>query len=246
MPSKILEKLAALDRPETPITISSLDGKQEVKLVYVRPTLAKDQVLQKALQEEYDSVLAGLKATDPESGSSIYSRLLEQYIELGKENATNYLVQPQLWKIRQDTLTELELVPVDDLKKDATEEEKAAHKEAEEAFIGVFKPAFEARYEKVRALLSEQNSIEELAHKCATLQIETRARERAIEVHRRNLVADSLWYREQDGDPLQRAFANADEVAEYCAASTIVSLANKISEELEKQRNLPFTSAGKS
>lgn len=248
MSANILDKLAALDRPEKEIVVTSRDGERELKLIYIRPTLLQDQILQKQLQEEYENVVRGLKAApDKEDEQSVYDKLVSQFVQLGIETPINYIVRKDLFNIRSNVLREQSITAPTPLKDDASQEEKDKYAADEAEFMEVFKPAFDKAVDEAKASLRENNDLQDLAERAATLEIEERAMRRALEIHRRNLVAQAIYYRDEekkDARP-EIVFKSADQVAEVLPEDTVLNISSLVSDELEKQRSLPFRSAGK-
>lgn len=242
----LLEKLSRLNRPERLITVKSLNGEQEVACYYIRPTLAEDQVLQKQMTEEYEAILKGLKTAPSEQVASVYDRLVKQFLEAKIDVPANYIIKADLGRIRPEVIREIGIEPPAVLKEDASDEEKAAFKKEDEEFLEVFRPAIDKKIDSIRDTLKAEGH-EALANRAAQAECENRAAGRAMEAHRLSLVAASIFDKEEKEDKVAyvKAFQSPEQVAKELDADTIITLANMISEELEKVRQLPLNSVAK-
>jgi hypothetical protein len=232
--ARLKDKLASLDRPRIKITIKSRDGGREVDAYYQRPTEMVDTVLRQAINDEYDAAMQRLKDKG-ESGKSVHEVIRETYVEKGAESAINTLLVKELGSVRQEAVRILGIDPPGD---DASEEEKNRYSEE-------LRPIFDEELERRRDRYRKED-LSKLCDRATELRVSDLASERAQEIYRRSLVAQSIYEEDQDtsGQPTGKyllAFDDDKDVAENLASDTITTIANRVVEELQKVRSLPLT-----
>lgn len=227
---KLKDRLSVLNRQFREIEITSLDSTKTELAYYRRPTEIEEQILRKAMNEEFEVILKGLKYGEP----SVFHNFVELFKTAGKEAAVNAIINSQTETMRQDAVRELgEEEPA----KDSSEADR-------DAYIERLKPFFEDRVKRLRGILDVEPD-DVLPEKAAEIRIEAIARERAWEIYRRRLIAQSLYEKDEDTDQYVLAFENHEEVPEALDSDTINALTRSILDEVNRVKNLPLKSAAR-
>ncbi len=234
--SSFKERLAGLNRQYRPIMLKSVDGEIEEKVFYRRPTEMEDELLRKDMEDEFEHIRDRLKRAE-EGKESLYDTLYRNFIESKVDNAIGYIVLERIPGIRAAAMLEAGL---ENLKDDATQEDK-------DAWMEKFKPPFDRMVQEAKDEWKDTPH-EVLASRAAESRVENIARERAYEVYRRCLIAQSIYGQDEEENYV-RIFAGndkksgADEVSEWLDKDTIDALASKIVEEVNRNKNVPLKSA---
>lgn len=222
------EKLASLNRQYREMILKSQDGTNELPVFYRRPTELEDDILRKAMEQEFEAIKDGLKHAG-EGKDSLFEQLRKSFNEGKPDAAIGYIVLERIPGIREAAKLEASLK---DLGDDATQEEK-------DAWLEKFKEPFDRRVQDAKDEWKEV-PIEVLASRAAESRIEAIARERSYEIYRRCLIAQSVYGKDDDTSEFGRIFEGPDEVSEYLDKDTIDNLASKIVEEINRYKNLPL------
>ncbi len=222
------EKLASLNRQYREIVLKSQDGETEMPVYYRRPTEMEDEILRKAMENEFEVIKTTLK--HPSDGKeSLFEQLLKSFAEGKSEAAIGYIVLERIPGIREAAKMEASLK---DLGEDATQEEK-------DEWLEKFKEPFDRRVQEAKDEWKDV-PIEVLASRAAESRVDAIARDRAYEIYRRCLIAQSLYLKDDESDQYERIYEGADEVKRDLDKDTIDSLAGKIVEEVNRYKNRPL------
>lgn len=221
------ERLSTLNRRYREITIESQDKERTETVYYRRPTEAEDNILQQAMREEGEDIRASLKNAE-EGKESVFQTLVKFFEEDNIDYSLNTIVEDRLPSIRRNAMSDAGLKFLDD---DATEEEQQQWREK-------FSPEFERLLNEAK---DEYRSYDRavLAVKAAEVRVSKLAQERAVEIYRRRLIAQSLYDKLEDGS-YELIYDKPEEVPEYLDKETIDLLANKIIEEINRFKNVPL------
>jgi hypothetical protein len=219
------DKLSVLNRQFREIEIQSLDKTSKEVGYYRRPTEIEDSILRKAMNEEYETILGGLK----EGETSVYHTMIDLFKNASTEAAVNTLIASQADDIRAQSARELGKL----------EPDADTSKEDREAYIEELKPIFERKVEELRKVLNMEPE-DVLPMKAAQTRIETIARDRAFEIYRRRLIAQSLYEKDDATDKFELVFAKHEEVPESLDTDTINTIAKAIIDEMNRVKNLPL------
>lgn len=219
------DKLSVLNRQFREIEIKSLDGNSSETGYYRRPTEIEDSILKKAMNEEYETILAGLKSGD----ESVYHTLVDLFKNSSQDASINILIGAQTDEIRQASVREL----------GKKEPDAETPDEEREAYIEELKPIFERRVEELRNLLKLEPE-DVLPEKAAQSRVEAIARDRAFEIYRRRLIAQSLYEKDEDTDKYELVFESHEEVPEFLDTDTINTITKAIIDEMNRVKNLPL------
>jgi hypothetical protein len=222
------EKLAGLNRQYREIELTSKDGSQSMNVYYRRPTELEDDLLRKQMEEEIEAISDGLK-TAPEGKESFYDTIHKVFLEGKSENAIGYIVLEGIDEIRNAAKIEAEL---EDLPADATQEQK-------DEWLAKFKPIFDRRVEEAKDMWKDTPH-EVLATRAAEARVLKISRDRAYEVYRRCLIAQSIYGKDEESGLFERIFEKPEEVPEYLDKDTIDTVAGKVVEEINRFRNVPL------
>lgn len=222
------EKLASLNRQYREIILKSQDGETEMPVYYRRPTEMEDEVLRKAMESEFESIRDGLKSAQ-DNKESLFDQLVSQFSKESEQVCINYIIIDRLPGIREVAKIEAELKDLDD---DATQEEKDAW----------FEKIKEPIDRKVQEAKDEYADVpkEVLANIAAEKRVESLARERAWEIYRRCLIAQSVYLKDDETDQFVRVYDGPDEVKSDLDKDTIDTLATKILAEVNRYKNVPL------
>lgn len=221
------EKLAGLNRQFREMALTSADGETTEIVYYRRPTELEDDVLRKMMEDEFETIKDTLKNA-PGGKSSMYDSLVKNFLETKIDNAIGYIVLERIPAIRKTAMLES---GVEELDKDASEQER-------EEWLEKFKGPFDRMVQEAKDEWKDVPA-EVLAARAAESRVEALARERAYEVYRRCLIAQSLYGRDEQGT-YSRIFEKQEEVQAYLDKDTIDSLATKIVEEINRFKNVPL------
>lgn len=222
------EKLASLNRQYREIILKSQDGETELPVYYRRPTEMEDEILRKAMENEFESIRDGLK-NSAEGKESLFDQLVKSFSEGKPDAAINYIVLERIPGIREAAKIEANLK---DLSDDASQEEK-------DEWLEKFKEPFDRRVQDAKDEWKDV-PIEVLASRAAESRIEAIARERAYEIYRRCLVAQSIYLKDDETDKYERVYDSPEDVKADLDKTTIDTLATKIVEEINRYKNLPL------
>jgi hypothetical protein len=219
------DRLSTLNRQYREIEIKALDGDSQEIAFYRRPTEIEDDILRKAMSEEYDTILTGLKDGD----NSVYATLLEMFAKSDVALSIDSLVSSQAQAIRQRAVKEL---GKPEPKEDTTDEDR-------KAYIDELVPIFERYAEDIREMLRKDPK-DVVASKAAQARVESIASDRAFEIYRRRLIAQALFEKDEATDQFTRVFETQEQVPEFLDTDTINSITSKIMEEMNRVKNLPL------
>jgi rubrerythrin len=228
--SKLKDRLSVLNRQFREVTIRSIDSDDSEIAYYRRPTELEDQVLRKAMNEEFETLIKGFKAGE----SSTYQHFIELFKVAGKEASVNAIINSQTETMRQDAVRELgEAEPAAD-----------SSKEDREAYVEKLKPLFEQRVERLRGILNAEPD-DVLPEKAAEIRIESMARDRAWELYRHRLIASSIYEKDDATDQFELVFENHEDVPNCLDSDMINTITKLVLDEINRVKNLPLRSAAK-
>lgn len=225
--NKLKDRLATLNRQFQEIEITSLDGETKETAYYRRPTEYDDSILKKAMNEEYESISKGLKEGD----DSTFETLKGLFAESPRAASIEALVASQINELRQASVRELGKPELDET---ATDEER-------KAFIEELTPIFERKAQELRDILDKESD-DVLPTKAAQARVEAIARDKAFEIYRRRLIAQSLYEKDEETGEYVLSFA-VEEVPKFLDTDTINTITTVIIGEMNRVKNLPLRSA---
>ncbi len=219
------DKLSVLNRQFRELTITSVDGTNSETGYYRRPTEIEESILRKAMSEEYETIVSGLKGGSP----SIYDTLLELFKSQPKRVCADAIVAAHADDLRARSITELgRPEPTSD---DSEEDRKA--------FIDDLTPIFERRANELRDTMELEES-DALAEKATQARIEAIARERAFEIYRRRLISQCLYEKNEETDAYELVFDNHEDVPKALDSDTINTITKAILDEVNRVKSLPL------
>lgn len=102
------EKLASLNRQYREMILKSQDGTNELPVFYRRPTELEDDILRKAMEQEFEAIKDGLKHAG-EGKDSLFEQLRKSFNEGKPDAAIGYIVLERIPGIREAAKLEASL-----------------------------------------------------------------------------------------------------------------------------------------